>query len=67
MKSPSFLNYENLKFGRFSQLFKAKFQNNKKFSSAEKLKEELASPDFEEKLKALVKNDLAKNYSSHTF
>jgi len=66
MKSPSFLNYGNLKLGRFSQLLKTKFQNNKKSSSTEKLKEELSSPDFEGKLKALVKNDLAKNYSRHT-
>jgi len=66
MKSPSFLNYENLKFGRFSQLLKAKFQNNEKSSSVEDLKNELTSPKFEKKLKILVKNNLAKYYSQPT-
>jgi hypothetical protein len=66
MKSPSFLNYENLKFGRFSQLLKAKFQNNVKSSSVEDLINELTSSEFEKKLKILVKNDLARDYSLQT-
>jgi hypothetical protein len=66
MKSPSFLNYENLKFGKFSQLLKAKFQNNEKSSSVEDLINEITSPKFEKKLKILVKNNLAKYYSQRT-
>jgi hypothetical protein len=66
MKSPSFLNYENLKFGKFSQLLKAKFQNNEKSSSVEELINEITSPKFEKKLKNLVKNNLAKYYSQRT-
>lgn len=66
MKSPSFFNYENFKHGRFSQLLKAKFKNNEKSSSIEKLKKELSSSKFEEKLKILVKKELTKDYSLQT-
>ncbi len=66
MKSPSFLNYENLKFGRFSQLLKGKFLHNEKSSSVEKLKEELSSSEYDKKLKILIKNDLASDYNFQT-
>lgn len=66
MKSPSILNFENLKFGRFSKLLKAKIPNNEKSSSAEDLRSEITSPEFEEKIKLLVKKDLSKYYKPQT-
>ncbi|MFN4764596.1 hypothetical protein ACKGJN_15815 [Gillisia sp. Q332] len=66
MKPGSFFNHQKIRFELLNQLLNRKFRNGKKSSSTEKLKEELSSQAFEEKLKALVKKDLAKNYSRHT-
>ncbi len=66
MKLFPFFNNESFNIGRFSHLLRALFQNIEKSSSAEDLRDEITSPEFEEKIKLLVKNDLRKHYYSET-
>lgn len=65
MKTTDFFNRNNFGLGIFTQIFN-RAQVKKKSNSIEKLREEITTPDYIEKVKFLIKQDLLVRYEPET-